>query len=297
MSHAPDFNPLAGPYRWMERLTFGPFLARCRFAFLDQAKSCRQALVLGDGDGRFTARLLRANPHIHIHAIDASSAMLKALTRRAGPHAARLRTHQADARDWDPAIISGAPGLDSEIRKTRKANPGKSLGAPEPVLSLSRDPSHLGTGDSPIDLIATHFFLDCLTTEEIHSLATRLSPTLSPNAFWIVSEFAIPPGWYGRLVARPLIAALYRAFALLTGLTVRTLPDHPAALRAAGFTLIERRPRLAGLLVSELWSKSPPGRPEPAQTGHSLLRNCYSRVKIRPSGANRPAATPPDTPL
>jgi hypothetical protein len=62
---------------------------------------------------------------------------------------------------------------------------------------------------------------------------------------------------YGRLVARPLIAALYRVFGLLTGLAVRTLPDHPSALRAAGFTLLERRSRLAGLLVSELWSISP----------------------------------------
>ena len=99
--------------------------------------------------------------------------------------------------------------------------------------------------------------LDCLTTEEIQTLATRLRPTLSPSALWIVSEFAIPPNLYGRLVARPLIAALYRVFGLLTGLAVRTLPDHPSALRAAGFTLLERRSRLAGLLVSELWSISP----------------------------------------
>jgi SAM-dependent methyltransferase len=215
MSQPPDFNRLAGPYRWMERLTFGPWLARCRFAFLDRAALCQHALILGDGDGRFTAHLLRANPRIHIDAVDASSSMLQALKGRAGPNLARVRTHLADARHWHPEE------------------------------------------GSLYDLIATHFFLDCLTTEEIRSLGTRLLPTLSPKAIWIVSEFAIPPNGYGRLVARPLIAALYRAFGLLTGLTVRTLPDYHAALQAAGFTLLERRPRLAGLLVCELWSANP----------------------------------------
>jgi SAM-dependent methyltransferase len=235
MSQPPNFNRLAGPYRWLERLSFGPYLAACRFTYVANVAACRRALILGDGDGRFTARLLCTNPRIHIDAVDASSSMLEAQIRRAGPNALRLRTHQADARNWSPAETLGAD-------------------APEPVLSRSKDPSHLGTGDSKNDLIVTHFFLDCLTTEEIQSLATRLRPTLAPTAIWIVSEFAIPANLYGRLVARPLIAILYRAFGLLTGLAVRTLPDHHSALRAAGFTLLEHRPRLNGLLVSELWS-------------------------------------------
>jgi SAM-dependent methyltransferase len=253
-SRPPNFNRLAGPYRWMERLSFGPWLAWCRFAFLAEATACRRALVLGDGDGRFTARLLRANPHVHIDAVDASSAMLQALARRAGPHAGRLRAYLADARDWDPASV-----------------PPNTLGASSPALSLSMGPdSETSDARNTVradserpphrrwDLIATHFFLDCLTTEEIQSLATRLRPCVSPNALWLVSEFAIPSGWYGRFIARPLIGALYRAFGLLTGLAVRTLPNHAAALRAGGFTLLERRPRLAGLLVSELWSATPP---------------------------------------
>ena len=205
MSQPPNFNHLAGPYRWMERLTFGPFLALCRSTFLAQAKSLRHALILGDGDGRFTARLLRANPEIQVDAVDISSQMLRALTHRA-------------------AVFAAAPDASIRLRTHR-------------VSALSFVP------DRRYDLIVTHFFLDCLTTEEIQTLATRLRPTLSPSALWIVSEFAIPPNLYGRLVARPLIAALYRVFGLLTGLAVRTL--------------LERRSRLAGLLVSELWSISP----------------------------------------
>lgn len=214
MNPPPNFNPLARLYRWMELFTFGPFLARSRFAFLDQLVHTRRSLILGDGDGRFTARLLRFNPVIHIDAVDSSSAMLASLVRRAGPNANRVHTHHADAR-------------------------------------------HIHPPNPPYDLIVTHFFLDCLTTAEVQSLAATLRAAASPQAVWLVSEFAIPSGWYGRLVARPLIWILYRAFALLTGLAIRTLPDHHAALRQSGFALRNQRPQLAGLLVSELWSANP----------------------------------------
>jgi len=71
---------------------------------------------------------------------------------------------------------------------------------------------------------------------------------------WLISEFAIPAGWYGALIARPLVSLLYGCFGLLTGLAVRTLPDHASALRDAGFTPVERHSRLGGLLVAECWS-------------------------------------------
>ena len=211
MNQPPNFNRLARLYRWMELFSSGPFLARTRFTFLPQTITARNALILGDGDGRFTARLLRTNPEIHIDAVDASPAMLAALLRRAGPQASRIRTHQADAREFHP---------------------------PNP----------------PYDLIATHFFLDCLTTIEIQSLAATIRAASTPQTLWLISEFAIPPGPFGRLVAAPVVASLYRAFALLTGLTIRSLPDHRTALRQSGFTLQSHHPHLAGLLISELWS-------------------------------------------
>lgn len=213
-AQAPNFDRLARLYRWMELVTFGPYLKRCRAAFLPELISARRALVFGDGDGRFTARLLRANPRVHIDAIDLSAAMLRALIRRAGPHAGRVSAHCADARLWLPS------------------NP-------------------------PYDLVVTHFFLDCFSTEEIHNLVSRLRGAISPSAVWVLSEFAIPDGWFGRLVARPAIWFLYRSFGLLTGLTVRSLPDYRAALRDAGFTLDRRRTWLLGMLVSEMWRRLP----------------------------------------
>jgi SAM-dependent methyltransferase len=221
MNRPPDFDRLAGLYRWMEMASFGPWLWWCRCAFLANLGTCHRALILGDGDGRFTARLLRSNSYLHVDAVDASPAMLQALARRAPPHADRLRTHLADARCWLP------------------------------------DAPHAA---QPYDLVITHFFLDCLTSLEVRALATTLRPTLSPSALWVVSEFSVPPNWYGRLVARPVVQGLYLAFGWLTGLTVRALPDHPSALSASGFTLHARRTWLAGLLVSELWSATPPIR-------------------------------------
>jgi SAM-dependent methyltransferase len=206
----PNFDRLAKVYRWMELVTFGPLLTRCRVAFLAEASSGGRALIVGDGDGRFSAELLRVNPQVQIDAVDASLAMLAALLRRAGANADRISAHCIDARDWRPA-------------------------------------------EAPFDLVVTHFFLDCLTTEEVRRLATKVCGAMSPSAAWIVSEFAIPEGWFGRWIARLLIWLLYRAFGLLTGLEIRNLPDHPAALRDAGFTLGKRRALLRGLLVSEIW--------------------------------------------
>jgi hypothetical protein len=86
MNRAPNFDRLAGVYRWMEMATFGRSLWRCRCRFLDELRNCRTALVLGDGDGRFTARLLDENPHVCVDAIDTSGAMLRTLLRNAGVH-------------------------------------------------------------------------------------------------------------------------------------------------------------------------------------------------------------------
>ncbi len=206
----PNFDRLAKIYRWMEFFTFGPVLAHCRNAFLPEIATVRRALVLGDGDGRFAAELLRVNSQVQIDVVDASRAMLDALLGRAGANRRRVTAHRADVRDWKPE-------------------------------------------NTQYDLVVTHFFLDCLTTEECFGLAARLQGAVSPSACWIVSEFAIPDGWFGRLVALPLIWLLYRAFGFLTGLRIRSLPDYRAALRDAGFAITQQRTRLHGLVVSEVW--------------------------------------------
>jgi ubiquinone/menaquinone biosynthesis C-methylase UbiE len=107
--------------------------------------------------------------------------------------------------------------------------------------------------NSNYDLVVSHFLLDCLTTEEAAALAERLRDCTTDQARWVVSEFAIPKGWFGRLVAQPLVTSLYFAFGSLTGLRIRRLPRYHEALSSAGFVLDQERPFLGGLLVSELW--------------------------------------------
>ena len=208
----PNFDKLARIYRWMEYLSFGPALWRCRCAFLGNTAHCRNALVIGDGDGRFTARLLETNSTIRVHAVDASPAMLHALMRRAGANVDRVRTTAMDARAWQPSQ------------------------------------------SEPFDLVVTHFFLDCLTTEEVKTLAQKIHAASAPGMEWVVSEFVVSRSFFGRMVAGPLVAALYLAFGILTGLRVRAMPDYAAALSKAGFSLSRRNSRLGGLLASELWT-------------------------------------------
>ena len=210
----PTFDRLARVYRWMEWLSFGPYLSRCRRAFLPQCRKARHALVLGDGEGRCTAALLRQNPHVLIDAVDASPAMVQALRRRAGTNRGRLQTEARDLREWSP-------------------KPGTTY-----------------------DRIVTHFFLDCLSTDDVFSLARRVTTAATPDARWVVSEFAVPEGSFGRWIARPLVTLLYKAFGLLTGLRVRQLPDYSRALCASGFRLEQERTLLLGLLVAQVWRRT-----------------------------------------
>ena len=99
----PNFDRIARAYRWLEYLTLGPLLERTRNHHIPRLGGCGHALVLGDGDGRFTARLLAANPNVQVDAVDVSGGMLALLARKCKFCVSRIRTHQADARIFMPA--------------------------------------------------------------------------------------------------------------------------------------------------------------------------------------------------
>lgn len=149
-----NFNFIARPYRWLEYLTLGRRLERCRLHFLPHLLDQKKALVLGDGDGRFLAELMAAAPELHADAIDTSSAMLRLLRQRCKSRtlnaAARLETHHIDALAFRPI--------------------------------------------GPYDLVVTHFFLDCLTESSLDALIVRIRRSLAPGALWVVSDFRIPSG-------------------------------------------------------------------------------------------------------
>ncbi|CAN5446916.1 hypothetical protein BH10ACI4_BH10ACI4_12130 [soil metagenome] len=217
MSTQPNFDPIARPYQFLEYLTLGPTLQRCRTHHLPALLQQKSALVLGDGDGRFLAQLLASNPEIRVDAIDTSRTMLDLLEARckaASPTAAaRLTTHQADARLF-----------------VRNLGPEKQY-----------------------DLVVTHFFLDCLTQPELEALIQAITPHLAPNALWLLSDFRVPARGVTRSLARALVRSLYLAFRLITGLRTIQLPDYATALIAANLAPIAVRHRLSGMLTTELW--------------------------------------------
>jgi hypothetical protein len=93
----PNFDPVARLYRWAEYLALGPLLTRTRNHFLPQLSSSRQAFVLGDGDGRFLATLLRRNRTLDALAVDSSLRMLHLLRHRCRFAGHRLQTLHASA--------------------------------------------------------------------------------------------------------------------------------------------------------------------------------------------------------
>ncbi len=94
----------------MEYLSLGPLLERTRWFHLGRGvlDDRKQALILGDGDGRFTQRLLARNSAIHATAVDLSAAMLGLLKQRCRNAGNRLTVHHGDARAFRP---SAAPDL------------------------------------------------------------------------------------------------------------------------------------------------------------------------------------------
>jgi len=209
----PDFDRVARIYRWAEYASLGPLLQRARTHFLPELRDCKLAMVLGDGDGRFLARVMAQNAEMQAEAVDTSEVMLELLRRncvRAAPDAAERLT----------LLLASA---------------------------LATMPS------PETDLIVTHFFLDCLTKHEVDALIEEYAAAMKPGTLWLVSDFALPHAAWLRPFAAAYIRALYFAFRVLTGLRVTRLPDAQGPLERAGFTRVARKEFLGGLIYTELW--------------------------------------------
>jgi SAM-dependent methyltransferase len=212
-SSAPRFDRIARIYRAMEYLSFGPMLERCRFFHLPRLRRARRALVLGDGDGRFTARLLAEHPNVRADAVDLSPAMLQLLRGRvaAGGALERLTARCADVRSFTP----DASGYD---------------------LVVTHFFLDCLTAEEAAQLIAR--VRPCLAP----GAAWLVSEFAVPSQ-----------GRVRRWLARCLIASLYAAFRVLAGLRVRTIPPWRDLLAQAGFAPAASHAWLGGILVSELW--------------------------------------------
>ena len=202
------------PHRWNISPS-APYSSAAASTTSPRSRIADRALVLGDGDGRFLARLLAVTPNLHADAVDASPVMLRLLSTRIARLDARSRltTTCADARTFQPS----APATTSSVHTS------SSIASP-PVRSR---PSHR-PASARISLPARN--------------------GSSPN-----SRFPPAAGTMRAWIAAPSSPSLYAAFRLLTGLTVRQIPPWPALLARHGFRRRSTRSWLGGLLVSEVW--------------------------------------------
>lgn len=209
-----NFDRIARAYRWMEFAVFGRALWRARICLLPRLHSVKRALLLGDGDGRFTSYFAQRFPDASVLYVDRSSRML-ALARR------RCINTRANNVEF----------INVDIREL---------------------PASAAVAE--IDLIVSHFVLDCLSDAEVHAVVTALRKEASTGTRWLISEFAVPALQPWRALGTALVKVLYWGARLTTGLPVRKIPNYPAALHSAGFVLAERRSSLFGLLRAELWT-------------------------------------------
>jgi ubiquinone/menaquinone biosynthesis C-methylase UbiE len=208
-----SFDVIAPHYRWMEFVSAGDKLQRCRTTFLTRIPPVKKILILGEGNGRFLLECRRQFPNATITVVDASGRMIDLARRRlvrGGVNYDRIEFIRADALTWIP-----------------------------PVHTL--------------DLIVTHFFLDCFRPEQLEILIPKLSRAATPGAHWLLADFqAAPTGWR-RQRSRAILWLMYRFFIVATRLPASALTPPDALLERHGFTLRAREIFDWELLHSDWW--------------------------------------------
>ena len=214
-----SFDRIAPFYRSIEAIAAGNQLQECRLAHLSRVDAARNILILGEGNGRFLTECRRSLPKGQITCIDSSSKML-------------------------------------ELARRRVKNSGQDPGSIQFIHANALEWHPAG----PIyDLIVTHFFLDCFPIKPLETLIRKLSEAATPQAEWLVTDFAMPQSGLRRLRARIIHGLLYCFFGIVSNLPARTLTPPDAFLNAHGFHLQDRITRSWGLLHSDLWKRGTGG--------------------------------------
>lgn len=208
-----SFDLLAPHYRWLEWLSAGGKLQRCRTAFLHAIAPPARVLIYGEGNGRFLVELCRRFPQAQVTVVDASAEMIAQARRRlqaAGLAESLVTFIHADALAWTPPV-------------------------------------------GVFDLIVTCFFLDCFCEDELRRLVPVMARAARPQAQWLLADFQIAPSGLRHLRSRFILAVLYAFFRRATGLSAHELVHPAPLLQAAGFACKQRVEQDHGLLHSELW--------------------------------------------
>jgi ubiquinone/menaquinone biosynthesis C-methylase UbiE len=206
---------LAPYYRFFEYAAFGRSLERHREAYLSNTPIEGRALLLGEGDGRFLAKLTLNRPSLYVDVIERSRGMLR---------------------------VSGSTLVRASLSSQM-----------ERVRWQTADVLKVSFGDGCYDLIASHFFLDCFSTHEAEQLVRAVTSQCRPGTEWLISEFQQPKRGWRRWHAWLWLRVMYAFFRITTALKVNALPQYAAAMREAGWTRIHHSESRAGLICSERW--------------------------------------------
>ena len=158
-----NFDGVASIYLFLETITFGNQLQKCRTSMISHLTNSKQVLVLGEGNGRFLEAFCKANPLAELLVIDESPRMLDLAKRR---------------------IANANPPINNQI-EFRCANVFE-------ILPLS------GT----FDLIVCNFFLDCFTSSEIGHLLGLFRQMLLESGSLVVGDFRKPHSIFGKFILK-----------------------------------------------------------------------------------------------
>lgn len=208
-----SFDLLAPHYRWIEGITAGGKLQRCRTTMLKSLPPPNSVLIYGEGNGRFLVELLRWFPSAQVTVAELSAEMIR-LARgrvtRAGICAERVTFVHTDALTWQPPADA-------------------------------------------FDLIVTCFFLDCFHEDQLMGLIPLIASAARPDARWLLADFQIASKGWRRWRSRVIVWLLYRFFRVVTRLPGDRLVDPAPLLTAAGFIRTHHEEQDHGLLFADVW--------------------------------------------
>lgn len=210
-----SFDLLAPHYRWLEWLSAGEKLQRCRVAFLADLPPPAVVLIYGEGNGRFLVELCRRFPSAQVTVVDASARMLSLAQQRlwrAGLDDSRVCFIHADALEWRPP-------------------------------------------EGAFDLIVTCFFLDCFHAAQLLRLVPAIAAGATPQAHWLLADFQMAAAGWRRMRSRFILALLYAFFRRATRLAAHELVDPAPLLAAEGFRRTAHREQDHALLYSSRWER------------------------------------------
>ncbi len=106
-----------------------------------------------------------------------------------------------------------------------------------------------------VDLVATHFFLDCFAAPTLAAVVDAIANVAEDRATWMIADFALPPRGWRRWRARGIHSVMYAFFRVFTGLEATSVVAPDPFLKARGFELAHTAEMEWGLIRSSVWRR------------------------------------------